>query len=87
MKHQIFLHAPSHLFLLIFLNIFSRFACGTWYVVLLIVEIIEMLILCLNKVYRIKDGQWIIVPRYRIVEIILASMSIVLWFITYFGLF
>ena len=78
MKVQYFLHAPSHLFLLVFLNIFAAIAAKGLLYTVSVLSIIELLILCLNKVYRYKNSEWIITPKYRIVEICLAGLSVLL---------
>ena len=78
MKVQYFLHAPSHLFLLVFLNIFAAIATKGLFYTVSVLSIIELLILCLNKVYRYKNNEWIITPKYRIIEICLASLSVML---------
>ena len=78
MNMKIFLHAPSHLFLLVFLNIFAAIATKGLFYTVSVLSIIELLVLCLNKVYRYKNGEWIAARKYRIVEICLAGLSVML---------
>ena len=76
MNIKFFLHAPSHLFLLILLGGLGTVAVQWGAFSLLFLTIVELLILSMNKLYRYKNGEWIIVPRYRICNIVLAALTI-----------
>lgn len=76
MNIKVFLHAPSHLFLLILLGGLGTVAVGWGAWTILFLSTIELLILSMNKLYRYKSVEWIIVPKYRICNIVLAALTI-----------
>ena len=85
MNIKVFLHAPSHLFLLILLGILGTVAVGWSALTILFLSIVEILILSLNKLYRYKNGEWMIVPKYRICNIGIAALTIAICLFFIFG--